>query len=102
MSKVSSRGDLPSARNDVSVAAFDREFDVHGKVGETVDLESFANCAEHEEDLHLDSLAVGSNGPGDVMEETKVAGSYVSYVWIAVYCPAAESFSIKRLFAQIE
>src|SRR3954467_4680500 len=72
----------PAVGHDIAVAAFDRGFDVHWKVAETVDLDGFTNATQNEQDLHIDLHTTRTDRPADVVEEADVSGADVADAWV--------------------
>lgn len=59
--------DVPSTWHNIPVAALNGLLDIHREVIQAIDLESISYAAQHEQHLHVDGRAVGSNGPRHVM-----------------------------------
>jgi len=71
-------------------------------VAEAVDVEGFANVAQHEEALHFDLCAAGADGAGDVVQEAEVAGADVCDIWVAVDGAAIEALDVEGVAGHVE
>jgi len=71
-------------------------------VAEAVDVEGFADVAQHEETLHFDLRPAGADGTSDVVQEAEVAGADVRDVWVAVDCAAVEALDVEGIARHVE
>src|SRR4051812_31186729 len=77
----------PSAMDHVPVAAFDRRFNIHREVVQTIDLKIIANATQHKEHLHVHLGATRTNRPTDALEEAEIAGADVADTGILYGAP---------------